>query len=165
MPSTNARLAAAGRGARRRGMAIGVGLVVAACSSTDDAEDPGSSSTSSEASTTSTEASTTSTTTDAQLPAAADGTDVAACADGTCEVLVEAFPVEVPLDGFAGLPSLTLRSAGPDGLASGRDDPRGTSTLVARIGGSSTYDFGNTSVVVEPVAILDGAAVVRFSTR
>lgn len=159
MPFTNAR---------RWGMAIGVGLVLAACGSTDDAEEPGpssSSSTSTDASTTSTEAPTTSTTTVAQLPAAADGTDVAACSDGTCEVLVEAFPVEVPLDGFAGLPSLTLRSAGPDGLASGRDDPRGTSTLVARIGGSSTYDFGYTSVVVEPVAILDGAAVVRFSTR
>jgi hypothetical protein len=48
------------------------------------------------------------------LPAGppADGTDIAACADGSCDVEVT-LPVTIPLDGTLGLPELRLQAGAP----------------------------------------------------
>ena len=59
------------------------------------------------------------TTTPPALPAAADGTDVGACADGTCEVLVSA-PVDIAVPGND-ISVVTVRPAGVDLRTVGAD--------------------------------------------
>lgn len=50
--------------------------------------------------------------TPSSLPAAADGTDLAACSDGGCEVevAVDALPLDIPLDGSLGVDTLTVNA-------------------------------------------------------
>jgi len=86
--------------------AVVVGLAVSACGSSDDDarsdnadRERDSSSTTADDTTSTTEATTTSTTS----PPPADGSDVGACFDGACEVLISTFPTNVPLDPALGL--------------------------------------------------------------
>ncbi|MEV6276976.1 hypothetical protein [Nocardia sp. NPDC051832] len=84
------------------------------------------------------------------LPPAADGTNVAACADGTCEVEVTG-PTTIPIPGS----TLAVLAITGDAL-----------TILAK---STTIraDAGDTirvsGVVVKPVAIVGGSAVLSLT--
>ncbi len=51
----------------------------------------------------------------ATLPAAANGTDVDACAQGRCEILVTG-PVAIPVNPGTGIASLSVSGISPDGV-------------------------------------------------
>lgn len=101
------------------------------------------------------------TTTAPPLPAAADGTDLTACFDGACEVLVSG-PVDIPFaDPSIGVMSVVAVS--PAGVDLRTVSPSGfTSNLLGQ-----RPDQGGPSVVnnlaVAVVAINGGQAVLRFS--
>jgi hypothetical protein len=65
--------------------------------------------------TTHTTTTTTTTTTTEPTPTAANGTDYAACADGTCEVAVSG-PVDIPLGGPTGAGTFAVRAVRADGI-------------------------------------------------
>jgi hypothetical protein len=87
--------------------------VVAACSGGDDGAEA---ITDGRGETTTTSTTAAPTTTTSTLPPAADGTDLGACGDGACEVevAISALPLDIPLDGAAGIDTLTLSSITPD---------------------------------------------------
>lgn len=91
------------------------------------------------------------------LPAAADGTDVGACADGTCAVLVSA-PVEIPVPGEP-ITVVSVRPAGVDLRTVGADGLTTTFT-------GQRPDQGGPSVLgtvaVAVVAISGAQAVLRI---
>jgi hypothetical protein len=150
--------------------AVVVGLAVGACVSSDDdssSDDTGrardSSTTTAEDTTSTTEATATSITS----PSPADGSDVAACIDGTCEVLISSFPTNVALDpalgltnGLQGLDVQQLTSDG--GVAIALLGPGGA------VGGVFVlYADGATSSLngldMQILAINDGTATLRIS--
>lgn len=146
-----------------------LGLAVVACGSSD--EDAGGgrdrSTSVTDRTTTTTEAPTTTASTSPPLPAAADGSDLAACFDGTCEVLMSAFPAEVPLDPSlgleAGVQSLTFQALTPDGgLAVALNGPGGGPMGIVTVyadGGTASFN----GLDIEALAIDAGTAAVRIS--
>jgi hypothetical protein len=104
----------------------------------------GSSTTSTSESSTTTEASTTtsatsSTTTTAPVPPEpADGQDLAACADASCDVEVT-LPVDLPLDPTLNVGTVTLSASDPQYLGIQVVTPSGmTATIGTGVGGSAT---------------------------
>lgn len=105
------------------------------------------------------ERTTTTTTTTPAFPAAVDGTDVTACSDGVCEILV-AGPVDIPTpEGVISV--LTVAQGGVD------------LQMVSASGMTSTFsgqrpDQGGPSVLndlaIEVVALRGGQAVLRFAS-
>ena len=100
------------------------------------------------------------------FPQAKDGSDIAACYDGTCEVEVRA-PLDIPLDpAVTGVSSLTLvrvdevNGATLTGVSSGG----GTIEMVlyADPGGQSAAVFNN-RFSVAALATVNGRAVLRIS--
>lgn len=100
------------------------------------------------------------------FPQAKDGSDIAACYDGTCEVEVRA-PLDIPLDpAITGVSSLTLvrvdevNGATLTGVSSGG----GTIEMVlyADPGGQSAAVFNN-RFSVAALATVNGRAVLRIS--
>jgi hypothetical protein len=100
------------------------------------------------------------------FPQAKDGSDVAACYDGTCEVEVRA-PLDIPLDpAITGVSSLTLvrvdevNGATLTGVSAGG----GTIEMVlyADPGGQSAAVFNN-RFSVAALATVNGRAVLRIS--
>lgn len=102
--------------------------------------------------------------TDPDLPPAADGSDVSACFDGTCEVVLRA-PVTIPLDPATGIASLTLeRVDGTTGAQlTGTTTGGGTisAELYADPGGYATTSFNGFTIAA--LATVDGVAVLRMS--
>lgn len=100
------------------------------------------------------------------FPQAKDGSDVAACYDGTCEVEVRA-PLDIPLDpAVTGVSSLTLvRVDEVDGATlTGVSSGGGTIEMVlfADPGGQSAAVFNN-RFSVAALATVNGRAVLRIS--
>jgi hypothetical protein len=98
------------------------------------------------------------------LPAAADGSDITACYDGTCEVELRA-PVTIPIDPATGITTLTLeRVDDVDGAyLTGSTTGGGTleATLYAGLNGSATAQFNG--FTIEALATVNGIAVLRLS--
>ncbi len=100
------------------------------------------------------------------FPQAKDGSDVAACYDGTCEVEVRA-PLDIPLDpAVTGVSSLTLvrvdevNGATLTGTSSGGGSIE--MVLYADPGGQSAAVFNN-RFSVAALATVNGRAVLRIS--
>lgn len=102
--------------------------------------------------------------TNEDIPPASDGSDVNACYDGTCEVLLRA-PVTIPLDPRTGLMELTLtRVDGVDGAQfSGRTVGGGTVSVsvYADPGFESTATVNGFTITA--LYTVDGVAVLRMS--
>lgn len=96
------------------------------------------------------------------LPRAADRTDVQACFDGSCEILVSE-PVDIPLDGSLGIGALSVtaidssgvdfQSVSPSGFVSSFLDQKPSQ------GGPSTMN----ELAISVVAISGKKAVIRLS--
>lgn len=104
---------------------------------------------------------TTTTTTTPALPTAADGTDVTACVDGVCEVLLSGLtqiPIQDPSVGVITVTAVDasgvdLQTVSPSGFQSVIEDQRPGQ------GGPSVIN----SVAIEVVALSGNQAVVKFS--
>ena len=98
------------------------------------------------------------------IPPAADGSDVKACYDGTCEVVLRA-PVTIPFDPKTGLVKLTLtRVDGVDGAQlSGTAVGGGTVSVsvYADPGFESTATVNGFTITA--LYTVDGVAVLRMS--
>lgn len=99
------------------------------------------------------------------LPRAADGSDITACYDGTCEVELRA-PVTIPMDPATGIASLTLeRVDDVDGASLTGVTADGNGRLSARLytrpGGTATTVLNGFTIVA--LATVNGVAVLRFS--
>jgi hypothetical protein len=98
------------------------------------------------------------------FPVAADGADITACYDGTCEVELRA-PVTIPFAPATGLVSLTLtRVDETDGAQlSGTTVGGGTvsATIYADPGGSAVVTLNGFTIAA--LATVDGRAVLRMS--
>jgi hypothetical protein len=98
------------------------------------------------------------------VPPAADGSDVKACYDGTCEVVLRA-PVRIPFDPKTGLVELTLtRVDGVDGAQlSGKAVGGGTVSVsvYADPGFESTATVNGFTITA--LYTVDGVAVLRMS--
>lgn len=100
------------------------------------------------------------------FPQAADGSDISACYDGTCEVEVRA-PLDIPLDpAITGVSVLTLQRVDEVNGATltGRSSGGGTIEMVlfADPGGQSTAVFNN-RFSVAALATVNGRAVLRIA--
>jgi hypothetical protein len=131
------------------------------------------------AETTSTTAESTTTT----RPRAADGTDLAACADGNCEVEVSA-PVDIPLTGQAGgITMLSVTEVTPDdfsfttvsngggtgsgGLSEGciaRQTSNGGSSMCPGPDPDLPLPVEPGVLAIQPVELADGTAVLRLAS-
>lgn len=94
------------------------------------------------------------------LPEAADGTDVASCADGACEILVTK-RVHLTVGAWRLRVSLTeteatVRNNDPDGAV-------GETSLSS--GGSGTFGDANGELTVKAVAVNKDGAVLNFRTK
>jgi hypothetical protein len=102
--------------------------------------------------------------TNEDIPPAADGSDIKACYDGTCEVQLRA-PVTIPFDPKTGLASLTLtRVDGVDGAQlSGTTVGGGTVSVsvYADPGFESTATVNGFTITA--LYTVDGIAVLRMS--
>lgn len=94
------------------------------------------------------------------LPAAADGTDLAACGDGRCEVVVSPQD-EVPMPAQTGIPAIMVTSISPRGgvvyLASGSG---ATMRFTGQTAGMTSY---MNDVAITTEAIVGHRAVARFT--
>lgn len=72
------------------------------------------------------------------LPPAADGADVTACFDGTCEITVSG-PLAIPLDGKVGLAKLDVTSVTEDEVAVAANFPGGSGSSSAGPGCTMTF--------------------------
>jgi hypothetical protein len=91
---------------------------------------------------------------------AADGADVAACVDGSCDIEVTV-PVTLTLDGAHGVSELVLESAGPQGLVMhGNNGPGSTFEGQSSPGGTLVFN----GLRVETVSIEGSVVRVYLST-
>ncbi|WP_158848843.1 hypothetical protein [Saccharothrix deserti] len=121
---------------------------------------------------------TTTTTTTPPAPTAADGTDYAACADGTCEVAVSG-PVDIALGGSAGPGTFSVRTMHADGIdfevslaqSGGRGTLKGHCTLSFHPGGGGSSCSNKPGppptpkagvLAVQMVGVTAGTAVLRL---
>ncbi|ONI90912.1 hypothetical protein ALI22I_10785 [Saccharothrix sp. ALI-22-I] len=121
---------------------------------------------------------TTTTTTPPPPPTATDGTDYAACADGTCEVAVSG-PVDIALGGSAGPGTFSVRTMHADGIdfevtlaqSGGSGTLKGHCTLSFVPGGGGSSCSTKPSpppapragvLAVQMVGVTDGTAVLRL---
>ncbi|MBQ1073280.1 hypothetical protein KBX06_08890 [Micromonospora sp. C31] len=92
---------------------------------------------------------------------ARDGTDVRACRDGTCEIVVRG-KVDVPLDRRFGFTDFTVTFIPPKRTQFFGGDPV-NGNLRGHVDGTGELNANDISVQV--VAISDSGAVLRFSPR
>lgn len=92
-----------------------------------------------------------------ELPAAADGTDLAACSDGDCEVLVESGDtIDVPELGNVEIAIVDDQLE----VASRSDDGQGTTSSLSA-SGVAGHDLVLNQQTFTVVAVLDGKGVLR----
>lgn len=102
--------------------------------------------------------------TDPDLPPAADGSDITACYDGTCEVELRA-PVTIPIDPATGITTLTLErvddvdGAYLTGVTTGGGSV--TATLYAGSNGYAVAQFNG--FTIEARYTVNGVAVLRLA--
>lgn len=102
----------------------------------------------------------------APLPEAADGTDLTACADADCEVVVEEGD-EFAMDGSYGVEQFTVESVGADGLSMAGEGP---GTMVSGHvpapppGGNDHPQFVMNGFSITVVALEGSTAVMRLGT-
>ncbi|GAA1293531.1 hypothetical protein GCM10009609_73200 [Pseudonocardia aurantiaca] len=89
--------------------------------------------------------------------------DVAACYDGTCTLTVTA-PLEIPLDGRAGYPALSITDIRPSAVAFAvrRAGSAGIGTVSA--GGTSTFGAGSGTLTVHVLEISGSTARLEITT-
>jgi hypothetical protein len=108
---------------------------------------------------------------------AADGTNVAACADGNCEILVSG-PIDIELNEHGGLTRLSVVEVGPSGLGfttttpggSGSGEIQGDCTLTFFEGGQGSSCGGDQAPPQKRTGVLamqlgdrvDGGVVLRL---
>ncbi len=96
------------------------------------------------------------------FPAAADGTNLRACADGDCEILVTG-PVTIRLTKGLGMSSLDITAVSPAGVDFQSSSPSGmvmsATGQTPNQGGASTFN----KLSFEVVALEGSKAVVRFT--
>lgn len=136
---------------------------VAACGGDDDGADADGSETTERTQETSSTTAAPSSTTASTRPPAADGTDLGACHDGTCEVqvTVSALPLDIPLDGALGVDVLTLSSITPDGIVTDGVGYGGGVQLHIEVPVGSPGNLNALSVTL--VAVDGDAAIVRLA--
>lgn len=162
-------------GRLRRVGAVALGLLLAGCAGcavhvggspigTGQTVDPGGSASTSAPAPSAPSASATEPPADSDLPPAADGSDVSACFDGTCEVELRA-PVTIPLDPATGIASLTLERVDGTNGAQLTGTTTGGGTISAQLyadpGGYATTSFNGFTIAA--LATVDGVAVLRLS--
>ncbi|WP_212988184.1 hypothetical protein [Actinoplanes auranticolor] len=135
-----------------RGAAAALALTVAGCSVEQPAGQPPAPSASAQA------PSPTSSPAPAPSPtrSAADGTDVRACFDGTCEITVTG-KKRIPLTTKLGVSGLTVSVAGPSKVQVASDDG------MMRAGGGPGARLGLNGLLVEVIEVRDGTALLRMS--
>ncbi len=101
---------------------------------------------------------TSTTTSSSQPPSATDGSDVAACYDGNCEVVLSA-PTDISVDPEFGVTAITVVTIEPDGVAVQADGPGVSLSGGAGPGGAITLN----GVTIRVLAINDASAVLNFS--
>jgi len=133
--------------------ALGCLLALSSCGGDDAGDASASSSTTStsESSTTTEDSTTTSstgsTTTTAPVPVEpADGGDVGACADGSCEVEVTV-PIELSFDPALNVGTVTLSADDPEYLGIRVVNPGTVASVSARVGGSATMGLVSLRIV------------------
>ncbi len=97
------------------------------------------------------------------LPPAADGTNIAACYDGDCEVRVRA-PLKIPVSPSTGIATLTVTSVTAEGVTVDGVLTDGTNleiTVYADPGGLATGTVN--TVQVAALGVVDGEAVLHLS--
>jgi hypothetical protein len=101
---------------------------------------------------------------DPEKPVAADGSDVSACFDGTCEVELRA-PVTIPFDPATGLLELTLnRVDGVDGAQlTGKAVGNGTVSVSVYADPGFTSTATVNGFTITALYTVDGVAVLRMS--
>jgi len=97
------------------------------------------------------------------LPEAADGTDLDACADAECEVLVETGD-EFALDGAHGLDRFVVEEIGEEGLRISGHSPGGfVSGTIAAPDGEQTTTFVMNGLTVTLVAVDGSAGIIALT--
>jgi hypothetical protein len=97
------------------------------------------------------------------LPPAADGSNIAACYDGDCEVRVRA-PLRIPVSPSTGIATLTVTSVTAQGVTVDGVLTDGTNleiTVYADPGGLATGTVN--TVQVAALGVVDGEAVLHLS--
>jgi len=97
------------------------------------------------------------------LPPAADGSDIAACYDGDCEVRVRA-PLKIPVSPSTGIATLTVTSITAEGVNVSGVLTDGTNleiTVYADPGGLATGTVN--TVQISALGVVDGEAVLHLS--
>jgi hypothetical protein len=146
--------------------ALGVAGATAACGGSTTAPSatppPSPVPASTSASAVSSSATPTTSTTPKPFPAAADGTNLRACADGDCEILVTG-PVTIRLAKGLGMRSLNITAVSPAGVDFQSTFPSG---MVASATGQTPNQGGPSSIdklSFEVVALEGSKAVVRLT--
>jgi len=122
-------------------------LALSSCGGDDDDASASSSTTSTSESTSSTEDSSTTTTTTAPVPVApADGGDVGACVDGTCDVEVT-LPIDLSFDPALQVGAATLSAEDAEYLRIQIVGPGTTASVSAPVGGSATMGLVRLQIV------------------
>lgn len=101
--------------------------------------------------------------TTAAPPTAADGSNIGACFDGTCEISVSR-PVTIPLDGRSGFDAVAIETIAPASMSfrvNFRDGTVGRSSTSP--GGTVTFSSGAGGTIIKVVGINAGTAVIKMS--
>jgi hypothetical protein len=100
------------------------------------------------------------------LPKAADGTDISACFDGTCEVQVRA-PLDIPFNPKSGIRKLSVDEVSAEGVTITGATTTGTNyevRLFTDPGGLATSTINN-KILIAALGVDKGVAVVRISPK
>jgi hypothetical protein len=96
-------------------------------------------------------------------PSAADGTDVGACFDGTCEVEISK-PIDIPMDEKFGLGDFSVSEVGPDGIEFSVVFPGGSGGGHVSLGGVGSIGVFN-GISMTIVAFSGENPIVRFAPQ
>lgn len=98
------------------------------------------------------------------LPPAADGKDIKACYDGSCEVEVRA-PLDIPMAPRTGVAKLTVESVDAQGVRITGRMTNGNSMEVTVFAdpGSLAYSTVDSRVEIASLGVVNGLAVIRIS--
>ena len=98
-----------------------------------------------------------------EAPAAAPRPDVAACYDGACTLTVTA-PLEIPLDGRAGYPALSITDVRPSAVTFAVRRAGSTGIGAVSAGGTSTFGSGSGTLAVHVLEISGSTARLEITT-
>lgn len=98
------------------------------------------------------------------VPPPADGSDIRACHDGTCEISVSR-PLTIPLDGRSGFNAVTIEAIEPNLMSFRVNFPDGTALRSSTSpGGRVTFRSGTGSMTINVLTINSGTAVIKMSS-